>query len=98
VDPSLPLHPARHSKPLQAEPNDPLLAAADRHGHRPSLRLQMPKRFPAAGRIPQAGPERGRRDAVVTDRQRPDPLRRWDVREKIFNLLPRRPRRERSSA
>src|SRR5512132_2672675 len=51
----------------KAEPDDLLLAAADRHGHRPSLRRQMPKRFPPTGRISQAGPERRRRDAVVTD-------------------------------
>src|SRR4030095_16092357 len=71
----------------KAEPDDVLLAAADRHGHRPGLRLQMPKRLPPARRAPQAGPEGGRRDAVVTDRQRPDPLRRREPREKIFDRL-----------
>ena len=71
----------------EAEPDDLLLAAPDRHGHRPGLRLQMPKRLPPAGRVTQASPECGRRDAVVTDRQRPDPLRRRDLREKIFDRL-----------
>src|SRR3989442_4385333 len=60
----------------KAEPDDLLLAAPYRHGHRSGLRLQMPKRLPPSGRVPQAGPEPGRPDAVVTDRQRPNPLRR----------------------
>src|SRR6266571_8251394 len=71
----------------KAEPDDLLFAAPYRHGHRAGLRLQMPKRLPPSGRVPQAGPERGRRDAVVTDRQRPNPLRRRDAREKIFDRL-----------
>src|SRR3989442_778799 len=55
----------------KAEPDDLLLAAADRHGHRPGLRLQMPKRLPPARRVPQAGPEGWRRDAVVADGRAP---------------------------
>src|SRR5438445_11457321 len=57
----------------KAEPDDLVLATPDRDRHRPGLRLQMPKRLPPAGRVPEAGPERGRGDAVLTDRQGPRP-------------------------
>src|SRR3989442_2162058 len=42
----------------KAEPDDLLLAAPERHGYRAGLRLQMPKRLPPSGRVPQASPER----------------------------------------
>ena len=47
------------------------------------MRLQMPKRLPPAGRVTQASPECGCGDAVVTDGQRPDPLRGRELREKL---------------
>src|SRR5256712_10886109 len=57
----------------KAEAHDLLLAAPDRHGHRPGLRLQMPKGLPPAPRVSHARPTRGGPDAVVPDRQRPEP-------------------------
>src|SRR2546426_2555213 len=53
----------------EAEVDDPLLlAAALRHGHGACVSLQMPKRLPSPWRVAEAGPERWRGDAVLTDR------------------------------
>src|SRR3989454_2102006 len=54
----------------EAELDDPLLLAAPL-GHRygAGVGLQMPKRLPPPGGVPEAGPQRGRGDAVLTDRQ-----------------------------
>jgi len=48
----------------------------------------MLKRLPPPGSVPQASPERGRGDPMLTDRERPDPLRRRQGREKILDRLP----------
>ncbi len=40
----------------EAEVDDPLLAAAFRHGHGAGLRLQMAKRLPPSGGVPPGGP------------------------------------------
>src|SRR6516164_4977664 len=72
----------------EAEVDDLLLAALHGHGHGASVRLQMVKRLPPPGSVPQASPERGRGDPMLTDRERPDPLRRWQGREKILDRLP----------
>src|SRR6266853_1223096 len=72
----------------EAEVDDPLLAASFRHGHGAGLRLQVPKRLPPSGGIPQAGPEGRRGDAALTDREGPRPLRRRHACEKILDRLP----------
>src|SRR4029450_5826312 len=72
-----------------AELDDPLLLATSlRHGDGAGLRLQMAKRLPPPGSIPEAGPERRRGDPVFTDREGSRPLRRREAREKIFDGLP----------
>src|SRR3989454_3375102 len=72
-----------------AEVHDPLLLPAPLgHRHGSSLGLEMPKRLPSPGGVAQAGPERRGRDAVVTDRQRPNPLRGRHTGEKILDRLP----------
>src|SRR5229473_1583677 len=48
----------------EAEVDDPLLAASFRHGYGAGLRLQMSKRLPPSGSVPQTGPERRRGDTV----------------------------------
>ena len=48
----------------------------------------MLKRLPPPGSVPQASPERGGGDPMLTDRERPDPLRRRQGREKILDRLP----------
>src|SRR4030095_14228376 len=59
-----------------AELDDPrLLAAPLGHGDSAGVGLQMPKRLPPPGGVPQAGPEGRRGDAVLTDRQGARPLR-----------------------
>ena len=73
----------------KAELDDPLLLAAPLgDGHGAGVRLQMPERLPAPGGVPQAGPERRRGDAMLTDRECPRPLRRRQTREKIVDGLP----------
>ena len=69
----------------EAEVDDVLLAALHGHGHGAGVRLQMLKRLPPPGGVPQPSPERGRGDPVLTDRERPDPLRRRQGREKILD-------------
>ena len=56
--------------------DDLVLAALDRHGHAAGLGLPMVKRLPPPGGVPEASPERGRGDPLLTDRERPDPGRR----------------------
>src|SRR5512132_3818422 len=65
----------------EAEMDDPLMATLDRHRHGAGVPLEVLKRLPPSGGVPQAGPERRRRDAVLTDRERSDPLRPRQVRE-----------------
>ena len=73
----------------KAELDEPLLLATPlRHGHGSGVRLQMPKRLPPPGGVPQTCPQRRRRDSVVTDRDRPGPLRRRHAGEKILDRLP----------
>src|SRR6516164_1058193 len=55
----------------EAEVDDLLLAALHGDGYGASVRLQMVKRLPPPGRVPQASPERGRGDPMLTDRERP---------------------------
>jgi len=57
----------------EAEVDDPLFTAAFRHGPGAGLRLQMTKRLPPSGGVPQAGPEGRRGDPVFTDREGPRP-------------------------
>jgi hypothetical protein len=66
----------------EAEVDDVLLAALHRHGYAAGLRLEMVKRRPPPGGVPQASPKRGRGDPVLTERERPDPLGRRHRREK----------------
>src|SRR5262249_25874804 len=72
----------------EAELDHPLFATAFRDGHGASVGLEMAKRFPPSRGISQAGPERWRGDAVLTDRQGPGPLRHRHNREKIVDRLP----------
>src|SRR5262245_52503545 len=73
----------------EAELDDALLLAASLgHGHGTGVRLQMPKRLPPPGRVPEASPERGRGDAVLTDRQGSRPLSRPHTRDKIVDGPP----------
>jgi hypothetical protein len=58
----------------EAEVDDLLLAAPFRYGHGARGGLQMPKRLPAPGGVPEACPQRRRGDAVLTDREGPRPL------------------------
>jgi hypothetical protein len=72
----------------EAEVDTALLAAPFRHGHGAGLRLQMSKRLPPSGGVPQAGPEGRRGDPVLTDREGPRPLRRRHARENIVDRFP----------
>src|SRR5713101_1567730 len=72
----------------EAELDHAVLAAPFRDWHGAGVGLQMPKGLPSPGGIPQAGPERWRGDAVLTDRKCPRPLRRRHTREKIVDHLP----------
>src|SRR5262249_9059382 len=71
----------------EAEPNDPLLAAPDRHGYAASMPLEVLPRLPPLRGVPQKGPERRCRDTVVTDRERSDPLRLRQACEKSVDRL-----------
>src|SRR3989442_4561972 len=72
----------------ESEPNDPLLAAPDCHGHSAGVPLEVLKRFPPPGGVPQEGPERRGGNPVLTDRQRPDPLPLPPARAKSVECLP----------
>src|SRR5262245_63885186 len=71
----------------EAEVHDALLAAALGHRHGARLSLEMAKRLPPLGDVAQTGPKSRGRDALVTDRQRPNPLRRRLAGEKILDGL-----------
>ena len=58
----------------EAELDDSLLLAAPLgHGYGAGVGLQVPKRLPPPGGVPETGPERGRGDAVLTDRHLVNP-------------------------
>ncbi len=65
----------------EAEPDDLLLAAPDdAQVHVPACACRCRNDYHRPGAVTQASPECRRRDAVVTDRQRTDPLRRQELR------------------
>jgi hypothetical protein len=67
----------------EAELDDALLLAASLgHGHGAGVRLQMPKRLPPPGGVPEAGPECGRGDGgtPTADMAGPEPRMPFFVR------------------